>query len=59
MRKQNQLENRHIRFYGMLVVLLGLCLVRYALQIDIPLIVLLIMAVLIAIFCNRDEIARR
>lgn len=56
MRKQNQLENRHIRFYGMLVVLLGLCLVRYALQIDIPLIVLLIMAVLIAIFCNRDEI---
>lgn len=50
------MADNHILFYGMLAVLLGLCIVRYAFQINIPLIGLLVLAVLIAMFSNIDEI---
>ena len=55
----NQLgQNKHYRtlFFSMLIILLGLCFLRYALQIDFPRGILLALAVLIALLGDRDEI---
>ena len=56
MKQRTQLTNGHFLFYGLLTVLLGLCVIRYALQINIPLVLLLIVSVLIASLGDRNEV---
>lgn len=54
-----QLENEkhsRIRFWILLALLLGLCIVRYAFRVNLPRVVLLAVAITIAIVGNRDEI---
>jgi len=52
-------ENRHTRrkFYALLVLLLGLCLIRYSLQINIPPMLMIGVAILAMLVGDRDEIA--
>lgn len=49
-------QNRHTRFYCLLFFLLGLCFVRYGLQINFPKAVFLAVVILIAVLGNQDEI---
>lgn len=56
MNELNQEKHSRTRFWSLLVLLLGLCFVRYALQVNFPQIVLLGLAVLIAFLGDRDEV---
>ena len=51
-------QRKHPRalFYSLLILMLGMCFLRYALQINFPRGILLALAVLIALLGDRDEI---
>ena len=52
----NHEKRSRVLFWSLLALLLGLCFVRYALQVNFPQIILLGLAVLIAFLGDRDEI---
>lgn len=52
----NEKQRGRVWFWCLLALLLTLCFVRYALQVNFPQIILLGLAVLIAFLGNRDEI---
>ena len=56
MMKQNSVQNRHKRFWWLLGLLLLLIMTRYALQIDLPRVVFLVVIGLTALLGDRDEI---
>lgn len=56
MNQINQKKHSRAIFYGLLALLLGLCFIRYALQVNFPRSILLVLAVLIALLGDRDEI---
>lgn len=56
MMKQNPVQNRHKRFWWLLGLLVLLIMTRYALQIDLPRVVFLVVIGLIALLGDRDEI---
>lgn len=56
MRSEHQANVRHGRFWCMLGLLILLIMVRYAFQIDIPRIVLLVLIGMMALLGDRDEI---
>lgn len=49
-------KHNHLRFYYLLVLLCGLCFVRYALQVNFPKNFFLLIVALIAALGNHDEI---
>lgn len=52
----NQKKHSRVLFWSLLVLLLGLCIVRYALQVNFPRVVLLGIIVAMAVVGDRDEI---
>lgn len=54
--KNSRNKHGHIRFYCFLILLCGLCYVRYALQVDLPKNVFLLVVALIAALADQDEI---
>lgn len=56
MNQLNQKQYSRLLFWGLLGLLLGACFVRYALQVNIPVAVLLAVTVLMALLGDRDEL---
>lgn len=52
----NPKKHSRVMFWTLLSILLGLCIVRYALQVSFPRVILLGMVILIAALGDRDEI---